>query len=186
MKNPFLVGKKIYLRVLEDEDLNNLLRWINDSKVTYYLQQGDRPPTINLLKKMYDVEGNDKQQISFAIIDRKTNKHVGWTGLYAISWTSRYAEMRIFIGEKSYWKKGIATEAQKLLVEYGFEKLNLHRIFAGTNIELKGEQKALRKLFFREEGISKEAMFRNGKYYDVIYFGILKKDYQKKVKEKKW
>jgi len=88
--------------------------------------------------------------------------------------------------KKVFWKKGLATEAQKLLIEYGFNKLNLHRIFAGTNIECRGEQAALTKLFMKKEGVFKEAMYGNGKYYDTIHFGILKKEYQKKVKEKKW
>ena len=48
----FLQGKKIYLRALEEDDLRNLVRWLNNPQVTYYLQQGDRPPTVNNLKKI--------------------------------------------------------------------------------------------------------------------------------------
>jgi len=186
MTKAFLIGKKIYLRALEEDDLKNLVTWLNDAKVTYYLQQAERPPTINYLKKMYDVEGKNEKDIVFAIIDKKTNKHVGWTGLFEISYISKHGEFRVFIGEKSFWKKGIATEALKLLIEYGFNKLNLHRIFAGTNIESKAVQAMFTKLFMIKEGVFKESLYRNGKYYDTIHFGILKKEYQKKVKEKKW
>jgi len=186
MKNPFLIGKKIYLRALDYDDLSNLACWLNDEKVTYYLQQGDRPPTIEKLKEAYDVEGKNEKQIPFAVVDKKSNKNIGWTGLYEINWLNRTAEMRIFVGEKNFWRKGIAYESQKLVTEYGFDKLNLHRIFAGTNIECLGEQGALKKLFFTKEGISKEATYRNGKYYDLIHFAILKNQYRRKVTEGKW
>jgi len=186
MKNPFLIGKKIYLRALENDDLPNLLKWLTDEKITYYLQQGDRPPTIEILKDAYDVEGKNSTQISFAVIDKKLNKHIGWTGLYEINWLSRNAEIRIFVGDKNFWRKGIAYESQKLLTEYSFDKLNLHRIHAGTNIECMGEQGALKKLFFTKEGISKDGMYRNGKYYDLIHFGLLKNQYLKKLRDGMW
>jgi len=186
MKNAFLIGKKIYLRSLENDDLLNLVRWLSDENVTRNLQQGDRPPTLEILKEAYDVEGTNPSQIPFAVIDKKTNKHVGWTGLFEINWISRYADMRIFVGEKKFWGKGIATESQKLVIEYGFDKLNLHRITAGTSGACIGEQKALKKLYMKHEGTSKEAMYRNGKYYDTVHFGIIKQDYQKLVKNGKW
>lgn len=186
MDKQFLVGKKIFLRGLEKNDLENLSFWLSDSSITRFLQQGERPHTIETLQKNYDVESKDDHQISFAIIDKKSKKHIGWTGLYSINWISRYAEMRIFVGDKKFWKKGVATEAQKLLIEYGFDKLNLHRIFAGTNMECKGEQGALQKLFMKKEGVSRDAMFRNGKYYDIIHFGILENEYRNKVKNNSW
>lgn len=186
MDYQFLTGKKIFLRGLTKEDLLNISKWLNDSNITRFLQQGERPPTIEILQKNYDIESKDEHQISFAIVDKKSKKHIGWTGLYEINWISSYAEMRIFVGDRNFWKKGIATEAQKLLIEYGFDKLNLHRIFAGTNIECLGEQGALQKLFMKKEGISRDAMYRNGKYFDIIHFGILKNEYKNKVKNGEW
>ena len=108
MKNPFLIGKKIYLRALQYDDLPNLEKWLNDERVTYYLQQGDKPPNIEILKKSYDVEGKSNSQIPFAVIDKKSNKHIGWTGLFEINWLSRNAEMRIFVGDSNFWRKGVA------------------------------------------------------------------------------
>lgn len=186
LRNPFLIGRKIYLRRLLHDDLENLVKWLNDERITRFLQQGDTPPTIDKLKQDYDVDGMANHQIPFAVIDKKTNKHVGWTGLFEIGWISRYAEMRIFIGEKKFWGKGYATESQKLLIEYGFDKLNLHRIAAGTNIECVGEQKALQKLFMKKEGTSREVMYRNGKYYDTVHFGIIKNEYLKRTKNGEW
>jgi [ribosomal protein S5]-alanine N-acetyltransferase len=182
---PFLSGKTIYLKSLEFDDLKNIARWLHDKDVTRFLHQGYRPMTVENLKNSYDIEGVRDDEFSFSIIDKKTNKSIGWTGLYQVNWISRFAEMRIFLGEKNFWHKGIATESQKLLLEYGFDKLNLHRIFAGTNIKCLGEQGALKKLFMTEEGVSRKTLFRNGEYYDVVHFGILKDEYLK-IKKEKW
>jgi len=82
--------------------------------------------------------------------------------------------------------QGLRHLIPKLLIEYGFDKLNLHRIAAGTNIECVGEQKALQKLFMKKEGTSREVMYRNGKYYDTVRFGIIKNEYLKRTKNGEW
>jgi len=76
LKNPFLIGRKIYLRRLLHDDLENLVKWLNDERITRFLQQGETPPTIDKLKQDYDVEGMTNHQIPFTVIDKKTNKHV--------------------------------------------------------------------------------------------------------------
>jgi len=175
MEKAFLIGKKIYLRGLEEQDLENLRKWLCDSEITKLLFQGERPLNLDHMKQEFQTKINDDSEIVFAIMTKSNNKHIGWAGIYDINRSSRNAEVRFFIGDKKYWKMGLATDAVSLLIDYAFNKLNLHRIFGGSNIENKGSVKVFKKLKFKQEGIIKEGHFRNGKYYDLVTFGLINK-----------
>jgi len=175
LKNAFLVGKKTYLRGLEETDLENIQKWLCDEKITYHLFQGDLPPNLDRMKNEYQKLISNHKDIVFAIISNENDLHIGWTGIYEINWISRNGELRFFIGDSKYHKKGIATEVVSLLIKYAFDKLNLHKVYGGTNKENLGSVKIFEKLGFEKEGTSKEGHFRNGKYYDLIRFGLINK-----------
>jgi len=175
MEKAFLIGKQIYLRGLEEQDLVNLQKWLCDSDITKLLYQGVRPLNLDYMKQEFQKKISDNNEIVFAIITKSNNKHIGWAGIYEINWSSRNAEVRFFIGDKKYWGKGLATDTVSLLIDYTFNKLNLHRIYGGTNIENKGSVKVFKKLKFKQEGIISEGHFRNGKYYDLVTFGLINK-----------
>lgn len=174
MRNAFLIGKKIYLRGREEADFEKIHKWVSDSTFTRLLFQGDKPPNLQHMKEEFNISHKDNNEIVFSIIT-KTDQHVGWAGIYEISWISRKGEIRFFIGEKKFWGKGYATETVSLLVDYAFNKLNLHRIYGGTNEENIGSINVFKNNKFIQEGILKEEHFRNGKYYDVLRFGIINK-----------
>ena len=98
--------------------------------------------------------------------------------MQAINWVSGSAEFAILLGDKSYWKKNVGFEAAKLIVEYGFKRLNLHRIYCGTSAENIGMQKLAAKLNMTEEGRRRGAMFKDGKYIDMLEYGVLKHEYE--------
>ncbi|MFH1772646.1 MAG: GNAT family protein [Candidatus Omnitrophota bacterium] len=174
MEQPFITGKIIYLRGLGREDLPDVVKWINNPEVTHYLFMGDKPSNLESLTESWEKELRSPNDISFAIVDMKKDELIGWTGIYTINWISRSAEYRVFIGNKNYWSKGIGTEAARLLIEYAFNKLNLNRVWLGVNAEHKGALKSYGKAGFIKEGVLRQELFRNGKYYDVIRMGILK------------
>jgi len=179
LKNPFLIGKEVYLRGLKESDLENIQSWLSDSDVTKLLFQGEKPLDLDIIKDDFHRKIRENNEIVFAIIMKTDNQHVGWAGIYEINWVSRNCELRFFIGDKKYWRKGIATESTSLLVDYAFDKLNMHRVHGGANIENHGSVNVFKKLGFSEEGISKEGHFRNGKYYDLVRFGLLNKNHYK-------
>ena len=106
MKTPFIVGDEIYLRGLERNDLSgNMFNWANDSDITRYMYTGLKPNNLDLLEQEYDQLMNSDKDVVMAIVDKKTDMHVGNVGLYAINWLYRSAEYRIIIGEKEFWGK---------------------------------------------------------------------------------
>lgn len=185
MHHPFIIGKKIYLRGIEKEDLKgNYFQWANDSEVTYFMEMGDKPNSLEILEEEYDRSIRSNNEIAFLIIKKETNNIIGSTGLYSINRICRKAEFRIIIGEKKYWSKGYGTEVTELIIEYAFDKLNLNKIWLGGNAKNEGAIKSYKNAGFIEEGVLREEIYRNGTYYDAVRMSILRDEYYVKIKNK--
>lgn len=185
MKNPFIVGEKIYLRALEAEDVKNYYHWLNDPEVTKYTSHGIFPVTREEEEKWYSEVAKSKNTIVLAIVDKKTDTHIGNCTIQNINWTNRHAEYAVIIGEKKFWRKGIGTEVAKLLIEHAFNRLNLNKVWLGVNTQNKGAVRSFEKAGFVREGILRQEIYRNGRYYDVVRMSILKQEYLKGVGEPK-
>lgn len=169
----FLKGDKICLRPISMEDVPLLAKWVNDEEVTHYMFTGQKPQNHTQvaegLKK--DLEGNN---VIFLVME---NKPIGYAGLYDINPIARKAEFRVLIGEKDYWGKGYGTEVIKMITHYGFDRLNLNRIYLGYTADNKAAGKCYEKAGYQYEGTLKEDIYRNSRYYDSIRMAILK-DYE--------
>jgi len=181
MKSPFIVGKKLYLRGLERADIDGpMFQWANDSEVTRYMFTGHKPNHRELLEEEYEKLIRSNNDIVFAIVDKKTNCHIGNVGLYAINWVSRSGEYRIIIGDKNSWGNGCGTECNFLILDYGFLKLNLNRIWLGVNADNKAAVQSYKKAGFVEEGVLRQEIYRNGRHYDATRMSVLRDEYSKK------
>jgi RimJ/RimL family protein N-acetyltransferase len=105
-------------------------------------------------------------------------KMIGNTSFADINWTDRNAEIGIFIGAKEYWSKGYGRDVMKLMLRHGFNTLNLHRIYLRVfEPNLRGI-KAYQYAGFVEEGRLRQAVYRNGRYYDVLVMSVLRHEWQ--------
>jgi len=178
MRHPFIVGERLYLRGLMREDLGgNLFGWANDADVTHYMYTGAVPNTPQALDHEYDLVAASRNDVVLAVVDMATEAHIGNTGLYSINWVSRLAEFRIIIGEKDFWSRGYGTEAARLTVAYGFEKLNLNCIYLGVNADHTAAIRAYEKCGFVREGTMRQIIFRNGRYYNGVRMSMLREEY---------
>ena len=178
---PFIEGEKLYLRELKKEDLRgNMFNWANDPKVTHYMFMGLRPNSIEVMEEDFDKLIRSEKDIVFSIVDVKSDAHIGNVGLYTINWVARTAEYRIVIGEKDFWSKGYGAEAAKLILDYGFNKLNLNKIWLGVNSEHKAAVKSYEKVGFIKEGVLRQEIYRNSRYYDATRMSILRKEFDGK------
>lgn len=184
----FLQSENITLRQIEPKDLKELSKkiskWINDGVVTYYMFTGQKPRNSeqisNDFKKLLETDHN----VIFLIADRKTKKPIGYAGLYEINPSSRKAEFRILIGEKNSWGKGLGTEITELITYYGFDRLNLHRIYLGFTADNQAAKKAYEKAGYKYEGTLKDDIYRNSRFYDSARMAILRDDYYDKLYNK--
>lgn len=179
MRAPFLSGRVVYLRGLERADLPAMVEWINDHDVTLLLFTGDRPANVELLQEQWERDQRSERDVVFAVCDSKDDTFIGTTGLYSINWIGRSAEFRVLLGNKGYWNRGIGTECTKLMVVYGFDKLNLNRVWLGVNLDNVGGVRAYEKAGFAREGILRQEQYRNFRYYDVLRMSMLRDEYAK-------
>src|SRR3989344_2131590 len=175
----FLEGSLVALRPLFEADIRLLWQWLNDREATYFMFYGQRPQTEEQVREHFMKQATNESNVLCIILNKKNARPIGFAGLYDLHFTARSAEFRVFIGEKKFWGKGFGTEVTELLTFYGFDRLNLNRIYLGVTSENKGGVKAYEKAGFKREGILKDDIYRNSRYYDSIRMAILRDNYYK-------
>ena len=179
MKNPFLIGKKLYLRALETTDLDGeYFQWLNDEEVTRYMESGMFPNSKESMESFLKLAQNSHLNVVLAIMDKKTDKHIGNIRLGPINWIHRTSNFGIMIGNKKFWGKGYGTEATGLIIQYAFNRLNLQKINLGVVETQKAGVAAYQKAGFKIEGKARRNFYLNGKYLDSIYMGLLRDEYR--------
>jgi len=175
----FMRGSRVYLRPLGHEDLNaRYLGWLNDPQVTRYMETGTFPTTARDLQKFYDEVTGSRNQVILALEDKKSGLHIGNVKLGPIYWIHRCATFGIMIGDKKFWGKGVGLEATRLMVEYGFDRLNLRRIDLGVFADHDAAVRCYEKAGFKLEGRMRESLFRDGKYLDRLWMALLRSEYK--------
>lgn len=172
-----IVGKRLYLSPISLEDTNAYVKWLNDFEITDRLNQSCK--ICNEISEKAWIEKTLENGLSnFAIVNLENDTLIGNCGINDIDYISRTATIGIFIGDKDNRGKGYGTEAIKLLINFGFNYLNL------KNIDLKVfdfNENAIacyKKVGFKEYGRRHSAYFCNGKYHDIIYMEILSDEFK--------
>lgn len=175
MNARFLEGEHVYMRALRRDDLAGpYLDWLNDPEVTRYMETGVFPTRLEDLERFYQDAVPSKYGVLLAICDRSTDRHIGNISLNHIHWIHRTAWMGIMIGEREFWNRGVGSEAVRLIVDYGFRRLNLHKINLGVTAEHAAAVHAYEKVGFVIEGRAREEGFVDGRRVDKLYMGLLR------------
>ncbi len=176
-----LVGEKIYLSPPNEEDIETYTKWLNDFNTTDYIGASGKICTIEAEKDWYEKNSKKEDGATFAIIEAKTDKLIGSCSIDGINNISRTATLGIFIGDYVARNKGYGTEVIKLLLDFGFNYLNLHSIQLHVMAFNKIAIRCYEKCGFKEVGRRREAYYLNGKYYDIITMDILKKEFKEET-----
>ena len=178
---PFIEGEIIDLVAVNSKWANLVCKWMNDPKVRHYLRN-IWPQTLEEVKKLLESLPNRQMRelIVFTVYHKHAKRPIGSIGFNQINWVSRNANIFINIGEPEFWGKGIAGEASKLMINYGFTELNLHKIYAGVFTPNKRSLRVFQKLGFEKEAILKEEMYIDGQYHDIHKFALFKRDWKMK------
>lgn len=178
-KPAFLSGSKSYLRPLERADLNErYLSWLNDPEITRYLETGAFPATVQDLEKFYAQVTGSPTEVIFAIAERKSDQHIGNVKLGPINWVHRRTMFGILIGDQKFWGKGIGEEVTRLMVDYAFNRLNLHRVGLVVFEEHQSAVRCYEKVGFKVEGCLREQMYLDGTYKNHLWMGLLRSEYR--------
>ncbi|TXT58573.1 MAG: Spermidine N(1)-acetyltransferase [Promethearchaeota archaeon] len=174
---PFIKGERIDLVPMSKENAKLRYKWVNDQSVRIY-SRNEVPHTLEEIKKWSErSQEGVKEHIGFELWHKKDQKTIGNGGLSRIDYIARKANAWMVIGEKDYWSEGLGTEAMKLILDYAFKEVNLHKVYAGIFEPNIGSWSCAQKLGFKLEGRLKNAIYVNGKYHDARKYAMFKKDW---------
>ena len=175
-------GKLVRLTRIEEKDAETLAEWSQDATLGRMLYQAPTRPLspAQVKKQLEKIEKeveDEKNLFYFHIRPLGEEKLVGWGKIEWILWPSQVGVIRMAIGP-SEQKKGYGSEAFSLLLRFAFDELNLHRLAAilpEYNVE--GNQ-FLKKFGFSEEVRQREAIFCDGRRWDMLHFGLLRSEWE--------
>lgn len=179
----FYEGKKIYLRPIEEKDLDLFYFGRNNPEIreTLFLFF---PMTYEQVRNEVQSLLTSKENISFTIVENETDIPIGQTSFVRIDYVSKMATFFLAIWDPQHWSKGYGTEATKLMVEYGFEILNLNRIQLHVAVENNNAIRAYEKCGFKIEGTLREAMYHHNRYCDFHLMAILRSEFYSSKQKK--
>jgi RimJ/RimL family protein N-acetyltransferase len=170
-----LKGRSIYCRPFTVDDINETyLSWLNDPVVNEF----SRRLTITSTREdaVRFVESFKKDEVLLGIFTKDQDQHIGNIQYGPVDWVSRYAEIRIMVGEKSVWGRGFGTEAIYIVTRYLFRELDLHRVEANTCNP--AFERCVKKLGWSMEGRLRERFRLGDKNVDFLWFGLLKPEFK--------
>ena len=107
----------------------------------------------------------------FAITDKETGELYG---AIALSNNQKFnqGEIAYWVGEQ-FWGKGYATEASQAIIHLAFDEKKYHKVFARYFSSNPASGRVLEKMGMKKEGILIDHIKKEGKYEDLIYYGMI-------------
>lgn len=178
-----LKGKKVILRAVEEEDLEMLRELTNDPEFEKMVIGWAYPISKKDEAEWYANQKNGLGNLRYTI-ETEADGAIGMIGLRDIDWKNGEATgggMRI--ARKEIRTRGLATDAWMTLMRYAFDELRLNRINGSALVYNTASIKVCERVGFKNEGIKRQAVYKNGQFHDVIYYGCLRSDYEALIAE---
>jgi diamine N-acetyltransferase len=180
-----IISKRVRLRAVEREDLPRFQHWLNDEEVTAGLMVS-LPLSLVEEDTWFDKMIKGPAEEHSLVIEVRQGEAwvpVGSCGFSAVDGRIRSAEVGIFIGEKTFWNQGYGTQVMRMLVRHGFETLNLNRIFLHVHDTNTRAIRSYERAGFLHEGRMRQAMYKHGRYIDVLLMSVLRQDWETTAQE---
>lgn len=170
-----LTGETVGLRAIEREDLPALMEWRNQPEYRRFFREYRELSSLHQENWFENRVMRDNSTEMFSIIELASKELIGACGLCYIDWINRNADFSIYIGKDHlYIDEVYAIDAARVMIKYGFEELNLHRLWAEIyDFDVK-KQRMFETLGFSFEGRHKEQHWTEGKWCDSLYYGYVK------------
>lgn len=118
-----------------------------------------------------------RKSFEFCMTDIESNEILGAIGIRIQDDLAKIADMGYWV-RKDYWGKGLATEAGKAILNFGFQNLELNRIWATASPLNPASTRVLEKIGMKKEGLLRSNLFVRGEYRDSVLLAILKNEFQ--------
>lgn len=172
-----LVGKRIQIRAVEYEDLPLMVKWRNDPQVYQFFYEHE--PLSMIAQKAWFNRLLQKPNERLWITERvEDGQVIGMVGLTHIDWRNRRSELSRVLIIDEYRGRGLGSELICLTLRYFFDHLNMNRLYCDTFLENENAVAFYKRLGFRQEGVFRQHVFKEGRYRDVVYLAMLREDYR--------
>ncbi|HET9956601.1 MAG TPA: GNAT family protein [Polyangiaceae bacterium] len=167
----------VRLRLPEPSDIDALYRIKNDPELAALLGGHGRGYSRADLADWISSHRSRRDEVLWVVVDSASEQCIGHVGLYCIDHRVRKAEFGILL-ERGSWGRGLGRRLTSFAIEYGFRELALSRIELNL---LASNARALKTYLacgFVEEGRLRRAQFKNGRFEDVVWMGLLADEYR--------
>lgn len=172
--------ERLILREFNREDFLSIHSYASDPEVSKYLPWGpnneeDTQAFLNEIIR-YQLD-NPRYDYEIAVVTKENNKLIGACSIHISSPRNREGWIG-YCYNREYWRKGYASEAANEIIRFGFEDLNLHRIFATCDPNNIGSAKVLEKIGMKREGRLRQHKWRKREWRDSSLYSILEQEYK--------
>ncbi len=170
-----LQGEKVRLAMPQRSDLPEFAEWFErDTELMRYLNIGEfYPNTLADEEAWFAAIRNREDEFVYTIRALEDDRILGNCSLRIIEWASGNSEVGIFIGPPEYRGRGYGSDAMQILLRFAFLECNLHRVGLSVYGYNHRAIASYQKVGFQQEAVPREALLRDGQYYDFIRMGIL-------------
>ena len=174
----FSKDKKIGIRAVEKSDLLLIQSWRNDESLRQYFREY-RDFSITQKENWYNNMITDNRFEMFVIKDCSNDVSIGVAGITYIDWVNRHGDVHFYIGKDSEWiDRKYSPEAIKIILAYGFNTLNLNKLWAEIyEIDTK-KLDFFQSLGFKIDASLREHYFYKGKYYTSHILSLLRSEHE--------
>ncbi|MBP5939512.1 GNAT family N-acetyltransferase [Streptomyces sp. LBUM 1476] len=173
---PVLSGPLTVLRPFTEADAEVMAHLMEDPEVALFTGASPNPVTPESLRAWYGSRGAQGDRLDLAVTDRETGEVVGEVVLNEWDPAARSCTFRTFLGPRGRGR-GFGTEATRLIVGYGFDRLGLHRIELEAYAFNSRAIRVYEKVGFLHEGVRKEIELRDGKWVDEVVMAVLEDEW---------
>lgn len=171
--------ERLFIRNYKKADLEDFVRVTSQPEIQPTTYGIPVPYTKKYAKKwMRFIRENIrmKQAYEFAVFLKEDLTYIGNVGLINVSRMHNHADISYYI-DKDLWNRGLATEAAAQMLNFGFEKLGMYKISGLCMTSNPASRRVMEKLGMKYEGTMRRELLKNGTYYDIYRFSILKEEY---------
>ena len=174
---PRLSTLRITLRKITANDLSDMYEYSKDPLLTKYLLWYPHPDITYTSKYLSYVEKQYKKNLYYDFGIEYEGKLIGTCGFSSFDLENDSGEIGYVLSRK-YWGQGLASEAVRRVLKFGFEELGLNRIYARIMAGNEKSEALAQGCGMRPEGYFKEAVKAKGEYRDISIYAITKKEYK--------
>jgi len=172
-----VTGANVVLRRHVPGNIRAFQRWYSDPEVVRLTRYQDGPMRPEEIERFFAARALGADSLAMAIHLRAGDRLIGTCALSQLDSDNGSALFHITIGEKEAWGRGYGTEATRLMLDHAFAGLGLHRI--GLSVFSFNERaiRSYRSCGFVVEGRAREAIWRDGRWWDEIAMSVLDSDW---------